>query len=172
MIATYSGDANYNTVAGACNDAGEHVVVVQGDADDRDARSRRRRVTLGQSFTDTATVTAPAGGAAPTGTVTFAVYGPGDTTCTGAPVFTSTERRVNARGRRRRRRASFTPTAPGTYRVIATYSGDANYNAAGVGACNDAGERSSSTRRRRRSRRRSPRRRRTLGQSFHGHGDA
>src|SRR5207245_250304 len=83
-------------------------------------------ITLGASFHDTATLgPAPAGGPAPTGTVTFNVYGPADTTCAAAPVFTSTNA-VNAAGTTATS-SNFTPLAPGTYRVIATYSGDANY---------------------------------------------
>ena len=56
MIATYSGDANYNPVAGACNDAGENVVVNKATPAIATAVSGAT-LTLGQSFTDTATVT-------------------------------------------------------------------------------------------------------------------
>ena len=55
-------------------------------------------LTIGQSFTDTATVTVPAGAPAPTGTVDFTVYAPGDTTCTGVPFATSNGRPVGAGG--------------------------------------------------------------------------
>ena len=60
-------------------------------------------------------MTTPAGVPVATGTVTFVVYGPGDTTCTGAPVFTSADAPVDGRdgddgdGAS----ASFTPPAPG-----------------------------------------------------------
>ena len=84
-------------------------------------------ITIGSSFHDTATLgPPPAGAATPTGTVTFNVYGPGDPTCTAAPVFTSTNA-VNAAGTTATSSA-FTPTATGVYRVVANYSGDANYN--------------------------------------------
>ena len=43
--------------------------------------------SVGTAIFDTATVT---GGVTPTGTVTFNLFGPGNTTCTGTPVFTST----------------------------------------------------------------------------------
>ena len=83
-------------------------------------------IALGAFFHDTATLgPAPAGAPAPTGTVTFNVYGPGDPTCAAAPVFTSTNA-VNAPGTSATS-SNFTPAATGTYRVIATYSGDANY---------------------------------------------
>ena len=64
---------------------------VAGDADDRDA-GQRRAIDLGESFTDTATVTGVPGFPVPTGTVTFRIYGPNNATCTGTPVFTSANR--------------------------------------------------------------------------------
>jgi tellurite resistance-related uncharacterized protein len=140
VIATYSGDTNYTAIAGACNDAGEQVVVSKATPAIVTAVSDATR-TIGQSFTDAATVTFPAGAPTPTGDVTFRVYGPGDTTCTGTPAFTSAARPLAAGTATTvtSTSASFTPTAPGTYRVIATYNGDANYNTI-AGACNDTGE--------------------------------
>ena len=91
VIATYNGDSNYTTVAGLCADANEQVVVSQATPGITTQVSNPTR-TLGQSFTDTATVTFPATAPAPTGNVTFMVYGPGDATCTGTPVFTSADR--------------------------------------------------------------------------------
>jgi hypothetical protein len=88
---------------------------------------------LGGQLSDTATL---AGGASPTGTLTFRLYGPNDESCTGTPVFTST---VPVSGNGDYPSAAFTPTAPGTYRWAAAYSGDTN-NAALTGACNDPGE--------------------------------
>ena len=47
--------------------------------------------TIGQPIEDTATLSGGGTGpSAPTGTITFNVYGPDDADCTGAPVFTST----------------------------------------------------------------------------------
>jgi uncharacterized repeat protein (TIGR01451 family) len=95
-------------------------------------------ITLPATFHDTASIgPAPAGAITPTGTVTFNVYGPADATCAAAPVFTSTNP-VNAAGTGAVS-LDFTPTAGGTYRVIASYSGDANYAAVAT-RCNDAGE--------------------------------
>ena len=136
VIARYSGDANYNPVSGACNDANETVVVAQATPAIATAVSDAS-ITLGETFTDTATVSVPAGAPAPTGTVDFFVYAPGDTTCTGAPFASSLNRPVGAGGTATS--GTFTPTAAGTYRVIARYSGDANYNPVS-GACNDANE--------------------------------
>ena len=80
--------------------------------------------TLGQPISDTATVTGPAGGPTPTGTVTFTVFGPGDPACAGAPVFTST---VPLAANGTANSGPFTPTQPGAYNFVAVYSGDANF---------------------------------------------
>ncbi len=93
-------------------------------------------VTVNGTITDNATVTGrvnPQAG----GTVTFSLYGPNNATCTGAPIFTSTVALPTATNTVTS--AAFTPTAAGTYRWIAAYSGDAN-NAPVTGACNDANE--------------------------------
>ncbi|MCA1683756.1 MAG: Ig-like domain repeat protein, partial [Actinobacteria bacterium] len=137
VVARYAGDADFTTVSTACGDPGETVVVTQASVSVATAVSPTP-ITLGGSFHDTATLgAAPTGAAAPTGTVTFNVFGPGDATCTGAPVSTSTNP-VNAAGTSATS-TNFTPTSTGTYRVIASYSGDANYGPAAT-ACNDAGE--------------------------------
>ena len=64
---------------------------------------------------------------APTGTITFTLFGPNNPTCTGAAIFTST---VPVAGNGVYPSAPFTATTPGTYNWVAAYSGDAN-NAAG-----------------------------------------
>ena len=91
-------------------------------------------VTLGGNVSDTATL---AGGSSPGGDITFRLYGPGDASCSNTPVFTDTKP-VNA-GNGNYTSAAFTPTAIGTYRWIASYSGDSN-NDPVSGACNDANE--------------------------------
>jgi hypothetical protein len=91
-------------------------------------------ITLGGSFTDTATLS---GGSSPTGSITFTFFGPGNTTCAAPPVFTSPPVTVNGAGPYTS--APFTPTATGTYLTIATYSGD--HNNAGIATkCMDTGE--------------------------------
>ena len=93
-----------------------------------------QNITLGSgTISDTATL---AGGTAPTGTITFKLYGPNDGSCAGAVIFTSV---VTVAGNGSYTSASYTPTAAGTYRWIATYSGD-NTNAGVTTACNDANE--------------------------------
>ena len=94
-------------------------------------------ITLGAGeLSDTATVSGrdnPSPGA----TVDFRLYGPDDATCSGAPVFQSTGNALSVGGTATS--AAFTPTAAGTYRWRAFYSGDEN-NAPVSGACNDANE--------------------------------
>ena len=77
------------------------------------------------------------GGAAPTGSITFRLYGPNDATCTTA-MFTSNAIAVNGNGTYTSA-PGFTTMAAGTYRWRAFYSGDAN-NAAVSEACNAANE--------------------------------
>ena len=86
-------------------------------------------VLVGATISDTATVTGVSGTPAPTGTVTFRVWGPNDATCTG-PVFAqSTGGLVPASPTSAT--AGSSPSSvnqPGVYRYTATYSGDANYS--------------------------------------------
>jgi uncharacterized repeat protein (TIGR01451 family) len=130
-IATYSGDANNNGVAGLCNDTGETDTV--NKVSPTIATSANETVTIGASISDSATLS---GGLNPTGTITFRAYGPDDATCAGAPAFVSAATPVAGGGAGP---VSFVPTAVGVYRWIASYSGDANNNPV-VGLCNAAGE--------------------------------
>ncbi|MDQ4132679.1 MAG: Ig-like domain-containing protein [Actinomycetota bacterium] len=98
---------------------------------------------LGNPISDFATVTGVSNGPVITGTVTFTLYGPNDASCSGAPAFTSTEPVANIVPSEPPQAIAFTqpftPTALGTYRWVATYSGDANYSAA-TSACNSPRE--------------------------------
>ncbi|MEA2356235.1 MAG: hypothetical protein QOD61_2364, partial [Solirubrobacteraceae bacterium] len=95
-------------------------------------------ITLGSTFQDTATLTPTPGAAVPSGTVTFQVFSPGDTTCTGPLAFPVSTNPLNGAGTSATS-DPFRPTATGTYRVIATYSGDPNYAPVAT-ACGDPGE--------------------------------
>ncbi|MDQ1421998.1 MAG: hypothetical protein QOJ52_3960, partial [Acidimicrobiaceae bacterium] len=131
-VAAYSGDANNAAATSGCNAANENVVVTPaGPANITQASAP---VTVGGTINDTATLS---GGTGPTGTITFNVFGPNNGTCTGTAAFTST---VTVAGNGNYLSGPFTPTAPGTYRFVATYSGDANNNPAGPTACNDPAE--------------------------------
>ena len=118
--ASYSGDAN-NLALGptSCLDPNESVTVNVAPGPVALTTTASAGVAVGGAIHDTATL---AGGTAPTGTVTFTLFGPGDATCTTAPAFTSIAPIVGAGSYDSE---SFAPAA-GTYRWVATYSGDAN----------------------------------------------
>ena len=76
-------------------------------------------ITIGGSVTDQARLS---NGASPTGTITFALYGPNDPTCRQTAAFTATNN--VGRGNATYTSAAFTPAPPGTYNWVATYNGD------------------------------------------------
>ncbi len=131
-VASYSGDANNNSISGACNDAGESVVV--GKASPALTTTASAAALFGQTVSDSAAL---AGGISPTGTITFNLFGPNDATCTTAAVFNATIPVTSGNGTYGS--GNFTPTAVGTYRWIANYSGDVNNNAV-AGVCGAANE--------------------------------
>ena len=75
-------------------------------------------VSLGGAIHGTAILD---GANAPTGTIAFDLYGPGDATCAGVPLATST---APVSGNGSYESAEFTPTRVGAYRWKAAYSGD------------------------------------------------
>ena len=138
-IAQYSGDANFGPAISPCGAPNETSSVV-GFVSSQFVTSATPTVTLGGSISDTATLTgAPAPAPIPTGTVSFAVYGPDNATCSGNPAYISANRPVSGGPPVTATSESFTPTTAGTYRWIATYGGDPNYSAAS-GSCNDPNE--------------------------------
>jgi uncharacterized repeat protein (TIGR01451 family) len=90
-------------------------------------------VQAGNAISDMATLS---GGINPTGTITFLVYGPDDSTCSASPAFSSA---ANVSGNGQYDSGPFFPSAPGTYYFVASYSGD-NNNKAIASVCNDANE--------------------------------
>jgi hypothetical protein len=106
-------------------------------------------VSVGGALTDSAQLVATPGGgsvglgAVPTGTMTFNLYGPTDATCSSAPVFSSGPITLAVQGGvvSTASSASYTVpmSAPGTYRWVDVYSGDANYKSS-TGTCGDASE--------------------------------
>ena len=142
-IATYAGDANNAGVAGTCSDANETVVVNQATPKLLTAATTPAALPAG-TIHDVATVSGPTNAPAPTGTVTFTLYGPlaaapTSTSCTDGnrinlgPSFTVPLTPTGATS------PDYTPTAAGNYAWIASYSGDTNY-AAIEGTCGDGGE--------------------------------
>ena len=129
-IAAYGGDGANASVTGACGDANESTVVVPATPT-LVTRASAPVVVGGHSATPP-----PWGeGVAPTGAVTFRLFGPDDATCA-TEVFASV---VAVTGNGEYIRAPFAATTPGLYRWIAAYGGD-GANAAVTGACGDANE--------------------------------
>ncbi|HJZ36286.1 MAG TPA: hypothetical protein VJ204_08435 [Solirubrobacterales bacterium] len=87
-------------------------------------------VTVGEPIAGTATFT---GGHSPGGSIGFTVYGPDDPTCGGPPAFESVPVPIAAEVGS----PSFVPAEAGTYRLVATYSGDVD-NQAVASDCGDA----------------------------------
>ena len=138
-IASYSGDGTNPPATGLCNDVNENVIVSAQPllAVTTITSQSSPNVILGAGLlSDTATVSGRVNALAGA-TITFRLYGPADAACTGAPVFTSTVVHPVANGPVTS--TTFAPSQAGTYRWIASYSGDAN-NLPVVGLCNAAGE--------------------------------
>ncbi|MCA1683892.1 MAG: hypothetical protein LC708_02005, partial [Actinobacteria bacterium] len=140
-IASYGGNANNLPAATDCAEVGEISIVEQ--ARPEIVTVATGPVTLTRPISDTATISGlvnpvlpPAAGV---GTITFTLFGPGNPTCTGPPIFTSTVPATTGNGSYTS--GSFTPTASGTYEWIASYSGDVN-NEAVATACGDPNEQS------------------------------
>jgi hypothetical protein len=128
--ASYSGDSNNNPSASPCNAANESVTI---KASPTLATNASAAIAVGGQIHDTATVS---GGSSPGGQITFSLYGPDDANCSGTAAFTDTKA-VSGNGPYQS--GDFSPTAPGTYRWVASYSGDAHNNAASS-PCNAANE--------------------------------
>ena len=126
-LATYSGDANNVPATHAC---GLEIVVITpppGTPGISTAPSAGGPVATVVS--DTATLS---GGASPSGTVSFSLYGPGDTTCTGPDLTAGLAGFKNvplALGKAAS--GGYTTNSVGTFRWVATYSGDAHNHAVG-----------------------------------------
>jgi hypothetical protein len=134
-IASYSGDANNNAVAGPCNAANESTVVTKAVPTITTAASANITLGAGATVRDTATVSGRVNPQA--ASITYRLFGPDDATCGGTPIFTTSKSYPVAGGPLLSN--TFIPTMAGTYRWRATYNGDAN-NAVVAGACNDANE--------------------------------
>ena len=127
-IVSYSGDANHAPAATACG----AVRSVVSQARPAIAGTVSPVLTVGTPFRDTATLT---GAHAPTGTVTFRIYGPVASGCA-KPAFVNT---VAANGSGAIQSDPFVAKRPGRYSFVASYSGDAA-NQGATEACDAAGQ--------------------------------
>lgn len=130
-VAEYSGDANNDDAESGCGEAGSVLTVA------------KQRPTLTTSSATDAETGSPitvkaslAGGHEPSGTVTFRVYGPDDANCSGSPAFESAAIPVDGAGSVDS--PGFSPGAAGTYRWVASYSGDPGNDSA-ISECGTAG---------------------------------
>jgi hypothetical protein len=139
VVATYSGSATYDPSAGACGDPNEQVTVNPRNTVTISTNVSSSTAEQGAFFTDTATL--DNGNRGLTGTVTFDVYGPDDANCTGKPesTYTSFNQVFYPDDSASVESADFQAHSPGTYRVVASYSGD-YANAPVTGACTDPNE--------------------------------
>jgi hypothetical protein len=140
-VATYSGDDNNERVATGCGDPHENVSILQREprlttsaSPPANLRKGRRAQSAGRSIYDSATLH---NSFSATGFITFELFGPNDSTCSGTPIFT-TATEVNGDGVYNSE--SFVPTASGTYRWVATYSGDGNNRRVGPTGCGEDSE--------------------------------
>jgi uncharacterized repeat protein (TIGR01451 family) len=133
-IATYNGDSNNETAAGACGDTDE--TSNPGKASPDISTSATGSVTVGAAIHDTATLT---GGSDPTGTITFHLYS--DSECQNEIAEAMSSAPVSNGGATS---DPYTPADAGDYFWIAVYSGDDNNNGVS-GICGDTGEKSTVT---------------------------
>ncbi|HEX8156144.1 MAG TPA: calcium-binding protein [Solirubrobacteraceae bacterium] len=136
-IASYSGDANNPSATGLCGDAQETTVVAR--AAPSLTTNASSDIVLGSALLFDAAALSGRFGPTASATIEFRLYGPGDTTCAGPPVFESSNVPYPIGGGFVPS-ASFTPTQAGTYRWIAAYSGDTN-NLPITGSCDGVDER-------------------------------
>ena len=129
-LVVYNGDPKNNSFTTVCNDPAEITTVTLTSP--TITTSATTPATTPGPISDTATL---AGGFAPTGTITFSLFGVGDATCAGTPLQSVKD--VNANGAYTS--DPFPAAVPGTYRWIASYSGNGDNNPATT-ACNDSGE--------------------------------
>ncbi|HUQ62793.1 MAG TPA: hypothetical protein VM121_03460 [Acidimicrobiales bacterium] len=103
--AEYSGDQNNLGVQNPCQDADETSVIVQVTPTVVAQAAPPGPVNVGQPISGTATLS---GASSPTGSITFKAFGPNDSTCAGAPIFS---RHVQVTGIGNYSSGFFTPSA-------------------------------------------------------------
>jgi hypothetical protein len=127
--ASYSGDGENEGAGSSCAESAAAVNVAAADPTITVTASAEK--ILGGMISASATL---AGAHEPSSTVVFDLYGPDDPTCAGTAIYSktlpaSTSTTTYESG-------SFTPSAAGTYRWVASYSGDQN-NSAAITSCTD-----------------------------------
>lgn len=133
FVASYSGDA-VHAPAGptACGDPDQAVGF--GSSSFAFSAEASPGAPVGGTISDVATLATSSN---PTGTITFSLFGPDALSCSGTPVFTSV---TPVTGNGIYRSAGYRPTRSGSYRWLATYSGDTDDPQA-ITACDDPRQR-------------------------------
>jgi hypothetical protein len=112
---------------------GGSFLTIEGAAPSLVTQVAEPEVVVGDPVADTATLS---GGAEPSGSITFDLFGPDDEDCSGPPLASSTHP-VDGAGAYTSSATS--PSAAGAYRFVARYSGDAD-NQSVSGTCGDPNE--------------------------------
>ena len=118
-IASYSGDNNNSAAGGICGEASETVFPAQASPVLTITASGSSRLGPGSNMGFTVTLL---GGYRPTGKIVIAMYFPSDPGCTGQP--NDFEVDVDKNGTFPR--IEYAPFEVGTYRFVASYTGDVN----------------------------------------------
>ena len=127
--ASWPGDANNSAASSGC---GEESVVIGQNSPTLDTTPNPARGPVGSILNDTATLH---DADSPTGSITFKLYGPADTTCSKDPIYTQ---KVALSGTHAATTPGFTTVKAGTYEWTASYGGDANNSAASSGCGDEA----------------------------------
>jgi hypothetical protein len=118
-VASYAGDASNHSASTNCGDAPQTV--------SKRSPSISLSAPAGTAGSASAATATLSGGQAPTGTLSFAIHGPGDSSCSAAPVYTGS---APVSGDGHYQSPSFTPSQAGTYQWVASYAGDGSNQAA------------------------------------------
>jgi hypothetical protein len=128
----YSGDSNYSAVSDD-NTATECFQATGGSTGSTTptiaSALSSSSIVVGNTATDTATVTGTSAHESPTGTLSFAACGPtaGATPCTSPTIGPATAQVSAASGNRSTATVTIDPGAPGWYCFLDQYNGDSNY---------------------------------------------
>jgi Bacterial Ig-like domain (group 3) len=137
FLADYLGDPNY--VASSDESPAECFTVGPAPSATQSTPAPAS-IAVGQSATDSVTLTGNATGGSPTGSVSFFVCGPGASDCSSGGTALGAGPMTVAGGAGNTATAtsgSFTPSAAGTYCFRADYGGDTNYDPSSDGSTDE-----------------------------------
>src|SRR5438128_1596704 len=124
----YRGEGKKNAFTTQCNEASKSNTDYSAAVSTTDRATAT--ATAGGTIQDTATLS---GGTSPTGTISFSIYGPNDATCSGTATSAGS---ATVSGNGSYSSSAVTENVAGTYRWIASYTGDTSNNAFAT-TCNE-----------------------------------